>query len=149
MLRKEGADADVSVNFYRAVIQAVFLFGEETWVLLAPMAQRLEGFHVGFLRQVKKLKSKRRKNGLWRKVAADKVLQGSGTQPLETYLDRRHETVAEWVTLQPIFKACVREKVYEGGRKLREPWWRNVAEEKQLRFTLKDISAAERERRQR
>ena len=93
MLHREGEEPAVSEKFYRAVIQAVFLFGEETWVLLAPMAQRLEGFHVGFLRQVKKLKAKRQRDGSWRKVASDKAIQGEGTKLLQTYLDRRKAAV--------------------------------------------------------
>ena len=34
------------------------VFWADMWVLLAPMAQRLEVVHVGILRQVKKLKKK-------------------------------------------------------------------------------------------
>ena len=82
MLQREGAEPAVLEKCYRAVIQAVLLFGAETWVLLLPMAQRLEGVHVGLLRQVNKLKEKSLNDGLWRKVAIDKVLQGAGTQPL-------------------------------------------------------------------
>ena len=99
MLQREVAESAISEKFYRAVIQAVLLFGAETWVLLAPMAQRLEIVHVGFLRQVTKLKAKRLRDGFWRMVAADKVLQGAVTQPLQTYLDRRQATVADWVSL--------------------------------------------------
>ena len=58
------------------------------------MAQRLEGFHVGFLRQVMKLRAKFLKDALCWKVAAYKVLQGAGTQLLQTYLYRRQATVA-------------------------------------------------------
>ena len=38
--------------FYWVVVQAVLLFGAETWVLLAAMSRKLEGVHVGFLIQV-------------------------------------------------------------------------------------------------
>ena len=62
----------------------VLLFGADNFVLAAPMAQRLEGVHVGFLRQVIKFKAKILKDGLWRKVAAEKVLQGAGKKPLQT-----------------------------------------------------------------
>ena len=51
-LRREGAYPAVSEKFYHAVLQAVLLFGAERWLLLSPMAQRLEGVHMGFLRQV-------------------------------------------------------------------------------------------------
>ena len=35
--------------FYRVVIQAVLLFGDETWVLSAAMERKVEGTHTGFL----------------------------------------------------------------------------------------------------
>ena len=45
-------DPLVSAMFYQAVLQAVLIFGAETWVLLVEMSRNLEGVHVGFLRQV-------------------------------------------------------------------------------------------------
>ena len=33
LLRREGADPKVSESFYRAVVQAILLYGSETWVL--------------------------------------------------------------------------------------------------------------------
>ena len=51
------------------VLQVLLLFRPETWVLLVPMAQRLEGVHVGFLKQVTKPKAKRLRDVLWRKAA--------------------------------------------------------------------------------
>ena len=83
--------------------------------LLAPMAQRLEGVYVGLLQPVTKSKSKRLRDGSWRKAAAKKFLQGAGTHLLRTYLDRRQVTVAEWVALRPIFDVCVRDTRYDDG----------------------------------
>ena len=91
------------------------------------MAQRLEVVHLGFLIQVKKLKEKMLKDSSWRKVEADIALQGTGTQPLQTYLVRSQATVEEWVALQTIFKVCARDMGYEVEGKIQEPWWRQVA----------------------
>ena len=52
LLRREVLDLIISEKFYHVVVQAVLLFGYETWVLTAAMIQNLEGVHVGFLRQV-------------------------------------------------------------------------------------------------
>ena len=49
LLSREGAEPEVLEKFLRAVVQAVLLFGAETWVLTEPMMQRLEGAHVSFL----------------------------------------------------------------------------------------------------
>ena len=61
-------------KFYCAVVQVVMLFGAEILVLLAPLAQRLEGVYVGFLKQVTKSNSKRLRDGLCHKAAAKSVL---------------------------------------------------------------------------
>ena len=69
----------------------------------------------------------------------EKVVQGVGKQPLQTYLDRGQATVAEWVGLRTIFDVCARETEYEGGGKLWVPWWRQVEAKKHLRVRLEEI----------
>ena len=44
----------------------------------AAMAKKLEGVYVGLLCQMTRMKAKRYKDGYWRKVESDRVLQGSG-----------------------------------------------------------------------
>ena len=61
--------------FYWVVVQAVLLFGAETWVLLAAMSRKLEGVHVGFLIQVTIQTAKRQRDGIWRSAAAARVLK--------------------------------------------------------------------------
>ena len=84
MLRREGTEPAILEKIYRAVIQTLLLLGAETCALSVPMVLRLEGVCVGFLRQVIKFKAKILRDGLWRNLAAYKVLQGAGTQPLRT-----------------------------------------------------------------
>ena len=55
-LRREGVDSTISAKLYRAVVQAVLLFGAKTWVLMAEMLNKLDGVHLGFLRQVTGMK---------------------------------------------------------------------------------------------
>ena len=52
LLQWEGAETRVSEIFYRAVAQAVLLFRSETWVILEKMERKVEGTHMGFLRQI-------------------------------------------------------------------------------------------------
>ena len=44
ILVKEGEDARMPGNFSKSVVQVVFLFGSETWVLTPHMGQTLGGF---------------------------------------------------------------------------------------------------------
>ena len=69
-------------------------------------------------------------------MALDRVLHGEWEKPLQNYLDRRQATVAELVTLRPIFKVYANETGYKGGGNLHEPWRRQAEEEKQQRATL-------------
>ena len=101
-------DPLVSAMFYQAVLQAVLIFGAETWVLLVEMSRNLEGVHVGFLRQVTGQKSKWQREGTWRSAAESRVSKEAGTQTLGTNIDKRQTTVEEWVALGPVFEVCDR-----------------------------------------
>ena len=57
-IRREGAEPKVSEIFYRAVVQAIILYGLEAWVLLASMAKRLEGTHTEFLQLITRKKAR-------------------------------------------------------------------------------------------
>ena len=97
------------------------------------------GSSCGFLRQVAKLKTKSMKDGLWQKVATEKVLTGAGTQPLHTYLEIRRVTVAEWVAYQLFSryaqgKQVTRERGSSGSRGIQ------AKVDKQLRVMLGYIS---------
>ena len=52
VLRAENVSAQVNGMFYKATVQAVLLFGSETWVFAPAALQRLEGFHVKAARQM-------------------------------------------------------------------------------------------------
>ena len=92
----------MSEILYQAVVQAVLIFGADTWVLSAAMLRNLEGVHVGFLIQMTGQKAKRQRDGTWRIEAAEEVPKESVTQTLGAYIDKRHKTVAEWVALRLI-----------------------------------------------
>ena len=83
MLRQEGLEPIISAKFYCAVVQAVLLFGLETWLLTAAMMQNLEGVHLGFLGLVTGMKDRRLGYKTWRKEGAYMVLQAAGTKPLQ------------------------------------------------------------------
>ena len=54
--------------------------------------------------------------------------------------------MAEWVALRPILEVCDTDKVFKGGGRRREQWWRQTLTRKQLSAMLKEISSASRER---
>ena len=64
--------------------------------------EKLKSVHVGFLRQVTRKKARREMCSSSRREDPDSVLQEAGTQPLQTYIDRRKMAMAEWMALRPI-----------------------------------------------
>ena len=116
-------------------------------MLLAPMMQSLEGLHVSFFQKVTQKQATWQRDKYWRQGMAEAVLQGEGTQLLQTYVDIRQARVMEWVPLRPILDVCARETGYEGGGRLRVPWWRQEAAENQLKIMVEAILEAARVQR--
>ena len=92
-----------SADFYRAVVQAVLLFGAETWVLSASMEKRVVGFQTGVLQKLVVKRAMRRWDRTCRWEGGESVLKAAGTQDIWTYIDRYQVTVAQWVALRTIF----------------------------------------------
>ena len=111
-------------------------------MLSAEMLNNIEGVHVVFLQQVTGMKARRLGDGTWKKEGPERVIQVAGTKPLQEYIDKRQATVSEWAELRPIFEVCTKDTGYEGGGKLRGPWWRQEAAEQQLETTLKNVLPA-------
>ena len=78
--------SQVSALFYRAEIQALLLFGLESWVLSDAMIQEVEGTHVGFIRNITGKRERRQSNRTWETLAADEVLWAAGTQSVAIVL---------------------------------------------------------------
>ena len=64
-MSREGADPKVSGSFYKAVAQAVFLFGAETWVLTLMMERALDSFHHRVARWITRKQPWIRGDGSW------------------------------------------------------------------------------------
>ena len=92
----------------------------------------VEGTHIRFLRQITGKQARRTVEGMWVTPKVEVVQESLGSQSVMAYIGRTHETVAQWMEMCPIFDVCENETGYEGEGKLREPWWRQEAEEKQL-----------------
>ena len=58
-------DRRTAGRFYVAVVQAVHLFGSETWVMTPRLEKTLEVFHHRVARQMADIGSKRQRYGTW------------------------------------------------------------------------------------
>ena len=77
------------------------------------MSRKLEGGHVGFLIKLTRNNPKRQRDRTWRSESSTKVLKEARNQTLGAYIDKRQETVAEWVALRPMLEICDRKMGYK------------------------------------
>jgi L-rhamnose mutarotase len=112
--------------FYKAVVQSVLLFGSETWVLSQPMLTALEGFHWRVARRIADNQPYLdRQTGEWVYPPIDKVLEEVGMYSIAHYIDKRQNTVADYVATRPIFDLCQGSEWLTGSRSSRR-WWDQV-----------------------
>ena len=86
ILRREGVEPKVEAMLYRAVTQAVLLFGLENCVLLSEMKRTVEGTHTGFLRKITGKRVCWKADRTWLTPKAGVVQEAVGTYSEMTYI---------------------------------------------------------------
>jgi hypothetical protein len=109
VLSREKANPKAMASFYKAIIQAVLLYGSESWVVTKRMMQTLRGFHNRCARYLTG------QNIRYDTVAdewiypnTDAVLKQAGLWPIEEYIKRRCETVMDYVKERAIYQQCLK-----------------------------------------
>ena len=97
----------VAATFYKAVVQAILLYGSKTWVLSRTALAHLEGFHIlAAYRMVKKHKPKQGPGRTWIYPRSVDVLQECGMKAIEEYIGIRWQMIAVYVATRPILNKC-------------------------------------------
>jgi hypothetical protein len=97
VLRAENADARMCGMFYKATVQAVLLYGSETWKLPPTSVKRLEGFHIRAAWQMSGLQPEKKLNGSWSYPCSKNVLEAAGLHTIAHYMDVHMQTVANFI----------------------------------------------------
>ena len=122
MLSREGADLQVSGNFYKAVSQAVFLFGAETWVLTPRMERALDSFQHRVARWITGRQTRRQGDGSWAYPPLEEAMGESVFEGIRKSITRRQNTDAHYIATRPILDLCERSTWCPGLRVSRR-WW--------------------------
>jgi hypothetical protein len=122
VLRAENAPPKVCGVFYKATIQAVLLFGSETWNLAPSGLKCLEGFHLRAAWRMSGKRPMKRPDGTWRYPNSEQVLREVGLQTINHYIGARRQHVASFIVNRPIFGLCL-EGVRKRGSATRHFWW--------------------------
>ena len=103
-------------------MQAVLLFGSETWKLSPLSLKSLEGFHIRAARRMAGMRPTKNPDGTWTYPSSKDVLKVVGLKTIGEYIDVRRETIARFIVDRPLFALC-----RNGGRKRgstrRTFWW--------------------------
>ena len=86
ILSREGADKKVSGNFFKAVVQAVLLFGAETWVLNPKIERALERFMHGAARRITGKQQRRGGDGQWTYPPLKEAMREEGSEGIRKAL---------------------------------------------------------------
>jgi hypothetical protein len=123
VLRRENATPFVAARFYQAIVQAILLYGSETWVLTRTALARLEGFHIrAAYRMAKEHKPKRGPGNVWIYPKSEDVLRECGLKTMEEYVQIRRQTIAVYVATRPILAEC-RQGERKRGAVPHQWWW--------------------------
>jgi hypothetical protein len=122
VLTGENASPRVCGKFFKAIVQAVLLYGSETWVLSTASLKLLEGFSIRCAWRMAEENKPRREAGTWQYPPSKDVLEECGLRPIHEYVTARRATVAAWVVNRPAYEACMGAERRRGSAP-RKWWW--------------------------
>jgi hypothetical protein len=85
-------------------MQAVLLYGSETWSLSLSSVKRLEGFHICATWQMTGKRPEWNGDESWTYPCSADVLKAAGLKPIAHYMDVRQQTIANFIVNQLIYE---------------------------------------------
>ena len=125
LLTSENASPRVSGMFFEAVVQAVLLFGSETWNITPSSMKCLEGFQLRCAYRMAKANKPSRDplDDTWAYPRTEDVLEECGLHSIAHYIEVRRQTVARYIVDRPIFTFCMEQGRRRGTSACRQWWW--------------------------
>ena len=97
ILIQEGSDRKVLGNFFKAVVQAVLLFGAETWVPNPSMEQALSSFQHRVSRRLTGRQMRSLGDGSWDYPLLAAVMEEAGFEEIGAYVTRRKNAFTKYI----------------------------------------------------
>ena len=95
ILGREVADRQTTGRFYVAVVQAVLLFGSQTWAMTPRLEKDLEGFHHREVRRMLGMGPKSQHYGTWLHPPIGTALATVGLDEIGVYISCFQNKVAQ------------------------------------------------------
>jgi hypothetical protein len=122
VLARERANPKVSAMFYKAAVQAVLLYGCETWSITSRMLDVLDSFHHRVARKLtRRFPYYLRLADLWVYPSISDTLEQAGMLTIQEYISRRRQYIIPYSKTRPILTACL--QAGRGSIPNRRFWW--------------------------
>ena len=109
-------------NFFKAVVQAVLLFGAETWVLTPRIERALESFMHGAARRITGRQPRRGWDEKWYYPSLREAMREAGFEEIRKSITRMQNTVAQYISTQLIMDLCER-ATHRAVARVSQWWW--------------------------
>jgi hypothetical protein len=104
ILSKEGANPKVMATVFKTVMQAMLLYGSESWVLSLTMGKKLHSFHQRWAQYITGQHILRQNpDKSWTCPSSSSVLLKAGLWSIQEYIQRRHSTVKKYAQSKFIY----------------------------------------------
>lgn len=114
--------------FYKAVVQAVLLYGSETWVITKRALTLLDSFHHRIARQITGQHVYQGPQGTWIYPDPKETLEKAGLFPMRTYLLRRRNYLQPYLANHPV-TLLGQQHPRDGNNCTQKFLWQNVEDD--------------------
>ena len=127
------------------LVQAVMLYGSETWVMTLNIGRVWGGFHYRVAHSMTGRKPRRVRDGGWEYTPLEEAMAEAGLQEVDTYVSRHQNTVAKFIATRPIMDLCLA-AARSMGSMVSNKWWnQDGLESEGMRTTAWEAEQIERE----
>ena len=107
ILGREGAEKRTAGKLYVVVVQAVLLFGSETWMVTPCLEKALVGFHHRAAQRMAGMGTEYQLNRTWVYPPIGAALVTVGLEDNGVYIAHHQTTVAQYIVTCPIMDFCL------------------------------------------
>ena len=100
----------------------MLLFGAETWVVSPRMEWALNSFIHGAARRITGRQPRRGWDGKWFYPSLEGAMKEAGFTDVRTSINRRQNTVAQYITARPLLDLC-EGTTHQVGARVKMRWW--------------------------
>jgi len=111
--------------FYKATIQAMLLYGAETWMLTQPLLPLLRSFHHRCARYLARMANTQLADGTWVVPSSETALAAAGLHSIKTYITRRTATYLPFICTWAILLECQTSSTTQAAAN-HPVWWASL-----------------------